>query len=213
MTTQTKPIDVYSFPTPNGKKITIMLEELGVPYTHHLIHIGKDEQFAPAFLKVSPNNKIPAIVDPEGPGGAPISIFESGAILKYLGEKFDKFYPSDARARVKVDEWLFWQVGGFGPMLGQNHHFNQFAAEKVPYAMKRYIDETRRLYGVLNSQLDGNDYIVGDVSIADFATIGWANSYDKQSVDLADYPKVKAWIDRMNARPGTKLGNEAVTLD
>lgn len=213
MTKQTKPIDVYSFPTPNGKKITIMLEELGVPYTHHLIHIGKDEQFAPDFLKVSPNNKIPAILDPEGPDGAPISVFESGAILKYLGTKFGQFYPSDPRAQVKVDEWLFWQMGGFGPMLGQNHHFNVFAPEKIPYAQKRYIDESMRLYGVLDRQLEGKDYIVGDVSIADFACIGWANSAERQSVDLNKFPNVKAWVERMNARPGTKRGNEAVVLD
>lgn len=213
MTKQTKPIDVYSFPTPNGKKITIMLEELGVPYTHHLIHIGKDEQFAPDFLKVSPNNKIPAILDPEGPDGEPISIFESGAILKYLGTKFGQFYPSNPRAQVKVDEWLFWQMGGFGPMLGQNHHFNVFAPEKIPYAQKRYIDESLRLYGVLDRQLEGKDYIVGEVSIADFASIGWANSAERQSVDLNKFPNVKAWVERMNARPGTKRGNEAVVLD
>lgn len=213
MTKQTKPIDVYSFPTPNGKKITIMLEELGVPYTHHLIHIGKDEQFAPDFLKVSPNNKIPAILDPEGPDGEPISIFESGAILKYLGTKFGQFYPSDPRAQVKVDEWLFWQMGGFGPMLGQNHHFNVFAPEKIPYAQKRYIDESLRLYGVLDRQLEGKDYIVGEVSIADFASIGWANSAERQSVNLNTFPNVKAWVERMNARPGTKRGNEAVVLD
>jgi glutathione S-transferase len=155
MTTQTKPIEAYSLPTPNGQKVHIMLEELGVPWNYHRIDIGKGEQFTPEFLAISPNNKIPAIVDPEGPDGQPISIFESGAILKYLGLKFGQFYPTDPRQQVKVDEWLFWQVGGFGPMLGQNNHFNVYAPEKLPYAQKRYSDETHRLFRVLNIQLAG----------------------------------------------------------
>lgn len=212
MTTQNKPIELHSFPTPNGKKITIMLEELEVPYTHHLVHIGKDDQFKPEFLALSPNNKIPAILDPEGPGGNPISIFESGAILKYLGTKFGKFYPTDPREQVKVDEWLFWQVGGFGPMLGQANHFGRFAKEKISYAIKRYNEEAHRLYGVLNKQLEGKDYIVGDVSIADFATIAWSNSYESYGIDLAEFPNFAAWNKRMNARPGTKRGEEAVQL-
>lgn len=212
MTEQTKPIEVHSFPTPNGKKVTVMLEELGVPYTHHLIHIGRDEQFAPEFLKISPNNKIPAIVDPEGPGGVPIAIFESGAILKYLGQKFGRFYPTDPRAQVEVDEWLFWQVGGFGPMLGQANHFRRFAKEKIAYGIDRYTTESLRLYGVLDKRLAGRDYIAGDVSIADFATIGWALSHEMQGVDLADFPNVKAWVERMQARPGTKAGLDAVKL-
>lgn len=212
MTQQTKPIEVYSFPTPNGKKVTIMLEELEVPYNHHLVHIGKNEQFAPEFLQISPNNKIPAIVDPEGPDGAPISIFESGAILKYLGLKFGRFYPADPRQQVKVDEWVFWQVGGFGPMLGQLNHFKLFAKEKVPYGIKRYGDETHRLFGVLDKQLEGKEYIVDTVSIADFMCIGWANGHENYDFDIAEFPNVKVWIERMNARPGTKRGNEAVQL-
>ncbi|MDF2797260.1 MULTISPECIES: glutathione S-transferase N-terminal domain-containing protein [unclassified Devosia] len=208
MTTQTKPIELYSLPTPNGQKAAIMLEELGVPYTYHRIDIGKGDQFKPEFLAISPNNKIPAIIDPEGPGGEPISIFESGAILKYLGLKFGQFYPQDMRAQVKVDEWLFWQVGGFGPMLGQNHHFALYAPERIPYATKRYVDETHRLYGVLNKQLEGQDYIAGEYSIADIACIGWAQLWERQGMDINEFPNVKAWIERCNARPAVKRGLE-----
>lgn len=206
MTTQTQPIEVYSLPTPNGQKAHIILEELGVPYNYHRIDIGKGDQFKPEFLAISPNNKIPAIVDPEGPGGEPISIFESGAILKYLALKFGKLYPADPRAQVKVDEWLFWQVGGFGPMLGQNHHFNLYAPEKIPYAQKRYLDETTRLYGVLDKQLAGKDYIAGEFSIADIASIGWAQGWEKQGQDINAFPNVKAWLGRMNARPAVAKG-------
>lgn len=207
--TQTAPIDLYYWGTPNGKKISIMLEELDVPYNVHMINIGQGDQFKPEFLAISPNNRIPAIVDPEGPDGKPISVFESGAILQYLGNKFDKFYPTDVRTRVKVEEWLMWQMGGFGPMLGQNHHFNVFAPEKIPYAQKRYIDETARLYGVLDKQLDGRDYIVDDYSIADIATIGWALSYERQSMDIDKFPNVKRWIEANLAREATQRGLEA----
>ena len=200
------PIDLYFWTTPNGYKLSIMLEELEVPYNTHMINIGKGEQFAPEFLKISPNNRIPAIVDPQGPDGQPISIFESGAIMKYLGEKFNRFYPSDRRQQVAVDEWLFWQVGGFGPMLGQMHHFAVFAKEKIPYAIERYHNEAKRLYGVLNRQLDGRDFIAGDYSIADMSTIGWARVHEKQQIDMADFPNVKNWIDRMLARPGVLRG-------
>ena len=206
MTSQTKPIDAYSLPTPNGQKVHIMLEELGVPYTYHQINIGKGEQFTPEFLAISPNNKIPAIVDPEGPGGAPISIFESGAILKYLGLKFGQFYPTDMREQVKVDEWLFWQVGGFGPMLGQNNHFSVYAPEKVPYAIKRYSDETHRLFRVLDKQLEGRDFITGEYSIADIASIGWAQSWERYGVDKAELKNFAAWIERLNARPAVAKG-------
>lgn len=206
MTTQTKPIDAYSLPTPNGQKVHIMLEELGVPWNYHRIDIGKGEQFTPEFLAISPNNKIPAIVDPEGPGGEPISIFESGAILKYLGLKFGKLYPTDQRAQVKVDEWLFWQVGGFGPMLGQNNHFSVYAPEKVPYAIKRYSDETHRLFGVLNKQLADRDYIAGDYSIADIASIGWAQGWERYGITKADFPHVHAWLERLAARPAVAKG-------
>lgn len=206
MPTQTLPIELFFAPTPNGYKVSIMLEELGVPYVARMINIGKGDQFKPDFLAISPNNKIPAIVDPEGPGGSPISIFESGAILKYLAEKFGKFYPADPRARVKTDEWLFWQVGGFGPMLGQNHHFALYAPEKIDYAIKRYRDETHRLYRVLDTQLEGRDFIAGEYSIADIASIGWANGHARQGMDIEQFPNVKAWLARMNARPAVARG-------
>jgi GST-like protein len=206
MTTQTKPIDLYYTGTPNGRKITIMLEELGVPYTIHWINIGKGDQFTPEFLAISPNNKIPAIVDPEGPGGKPISIFESGAILKYLGTKFGRFYPTDAYEQVKTDEWLFWQVGGFGPMLGQNNHFSVYAPEKIPYAIKRYKDETHRLFGVLDRQLGrmfsaGKEYVAGDFSIADIAILDWSNGYLRYEIDTNEFKNFGVWRDRMIGRP------------
>jgi GST-like protein len=206
MTKAFKPIDLYFTATPNGKKISIMLEELEVPYTTHFINIGRGDQFKPEFLAISPNNKIPAIVDPDGPGGEPISIFESGAILKYLGLKYGKFYPTDMRQQVKVDEWLFWQVGGFGPMLGQNHHFALYASEKIPYAIKRYQDETHRLYRVLNTQLTGRDYVAGDYSIADIAIFDWSNGWKRQGMDIAEFPAVAAWQERIHARPAVQRG-------
>jgi GST-like protein len=206
MTTQTQPIDLYFWPTPNGFKVTIFLEELGIPYNVHPINIGKGDQFKPEFLAFSPNNRMPAIIDPEGPGGDPVSVFESGAILQYLGRKFGAFYPTDERDRVKTEEWLMWQMGGFGPMLGQNHHFNQYAPEDVPYAKKRYTDETHRLYGVLNKQLEGKDYIIGDYTIADMACIGWARGWERQQMDLAEFPHVGRWIDTMMARPAVEKG-------
>ncbi|GLQ18162.1 glutathione S-transferase N-terminal domain-containing protein [Maritalea porphyrae] len=203
---QTQPIELYYWPTPNGFKISILLEELGVPYTLKLVNIGRGEQFEPDFLKIAPNNRMPAIIDPEGPGGKPISVFESGAIMKYLGEKFDKFYPADLRQRVAVDEWLMWQMGGFGPMLGQNHHFGKYAPEKIPYAIKRYVDEANRLYGVLNRRLEGRDFVVDDYSIADMAIIGWALGHEGQQIDINEHPNVKNWIDRMLARPAVQVG-------
>ena len=201
MTTQTQPIELYYFRTPNGHKVSMLLEELAVPYVIRVIHIGRGDQLKPEFLAISPNNKIPAIVDPEGPDGVPISIFESGAILQYLATKFGQFYPQDVRGKTKVDEWLFWQVGGFGPMLGQNNHFVHYAPEKVPYAIDRYVNETHRLYGVLDKQLAGQDFIAGEYSIADIATIGWANDLERQTMDPADFPNVVAWRNRVNARP------------
>ena len=211
MTTQTQPIALYFTPTPNGKKVSIMLEELGVPYTTTFINIGKGDQFTPEFLAISPNNKIPAIVDPEGPGGAPISIFESGAILKYLALKFGQFYPADPREQVRVDEWLFWQVGGFGPMLGQNNHFSVYAPEKVPYAIKRYKDETHRLFRVLDTQLGkmfaaGKDYVAGDYSIADMAILDWSNSYQRYEIDAEISKNFLVWHARMHARPAVQRG-------
>jgi GSH-dependent disulfide-bond oxidoreductase len=211
MTTQTKPIDLYFTATPNGKKVSIMLEELGVPYNTTFVNIGKGDQFKPEFLEISPNNKIPAIVDPEGPDGQPISIFESGAILKYLALKFGKFYPADPRAQVKVDEWLFWQVGGFGPMLGQNNHFSVYAPEKIPYAIKRYKDETHRLFRVLDTQLGkmfaaGKEYVAGDYSIADIAIIDWATSYLRYEIDPEISKNFLVWQERVLARPAVQRG-------
>lgn len=206
MTNQTAPINLYYWPTPNGQKISIMLEELEVPYNVHMVNIGTGDQFKPEFLAISPNNRIPAIVDPEGPDGTPISVFESGAILKYLGEKFAKLYPAELRQKTRVDEWLFWQMGGFGPMLGQNHHFAIYATEKIPYAIDRYRNESHRLYGVLNKQLEGRDFICDDYSIADIACIGWANGYERQGVDIEEFPNLKAWHTRMNARPAVARG-------
>ena len=204
--TQNTPIDLYYWPTPNGWKISIMLEELGVPYNVNFVNIGKGEQFEPAFLAISPNNRMPAIVDPEGPGGAPISVFESGAILLYLGRKFGKFYPADERARVAVEEWLMWQMGGLGPMAGQAHHFRQYAPEQVPYAIERYTKEVNRLYGVMNKRLADNEFLAGDYSIADMACIGWVKPYERQGQDLNDFPNLKRWFETMLARPAVEKG-------
>jgi len=205
--TQTAPIELYYWPTPNGWKVSILLEELGVPYDVKLINIGKGDQFAPDFLKIAPNNRMPAIIDPEGPDGKPVSVFESAAILMYLARKFGQFYPiDDARKQIAVEEWLMWQMGGFGPMLGQNHHFNQYAPEDLPYAKKRYIDETHRLYGVLNKQLEGRDFVAGAYSIADMAIVGWATLWERQQMDISEFPNVGAWIDRLKARPAVERG-------
>jgi GST-like protein len=204
MTKQTKPIELHYWPTPNGWKITIMLEELGVPYEVKYVNIGKGEQFEPSFLKIAPNNRMPAIVDPEGPDGQPVSIFESGAILQYLGRKFGKFYPADERARVEVEQWLFWQVGGLGPMAGQAHHFRNYAPEKLPYAIKRYTDEVNRLYGVMNRRLADREFLAGDYSIADMASVGWTRSYKNQGQDLEDFPHLKRWFDTILARPAVE---------
>lgn len=202
----TAPIEVYYWPTPNGYKVTIMLEELGVPYDVSFINIGKGEQFAPDFLKIAPNNRMPAIIDPDGPGGAPISIFESGAILQYLGRKYGQFYPADERKRVDVDQWLFWQMGGLGPMAGQAHHFRDYAPEKIAYGIDRYTNEVNRLYGVMNRRLADRDYLAGDYSIADMACVGWVRSYEKQGQDLNDFPHLKRWFDAVMARPAVERG-------
>ncbi len=204
MSSQQQPIELYYFPTPNGHKITIALEEMGLPYHINVIDIRKGDQFKPEFLAFSPNNKMPAIVDPNGFDGQPVSVFESGAILQYLGRKTGQFYPQDERKRIEVEEWLMWQMGGFGPMLGQNHHFGKFAPEKIPYAINRYLEETRRLYTVLDTRLQDRDYVAGDYSIADMAIIGWALSWEMQQIDLNSFPNVKAYIDRLLARPAVQ---------
>jgi len=203
------PIEFWTWNTPNGRKISVALEEMGLAYDVHTVNISKREQFEPAFLKISPNNRIPAIVDPEGPGGAPLSVFESGAILLYLGEKTGKFLPTDLRRRVPVYEWLNWQMGGFGPMPGQVHHFLQVENEQDRrYGLERYSKETRRLYGVLDKRLGLVDYVAGDVSIADFAILGWAWRHERHQVDLAEFPNVGRWYRQMMARPATARGFE-----
>ena len=206
MTIQTKPIELYYWPTPNGWKISIMLEELGAPYEVRYVNIGRGDQFDPAFLKIAPNNRMPAIVDPEGPGGKPISIFESGAILQYLGRKFGRFYPADERGRVEVDQWLFWQMGGLGPMAGQAYHFRQYAPEQIPYAINRYTDECNRLYGVMNKQLADREFVAGAYSIADIACIGWIKPYKNQGQDLEEFPNLKRWFETIMARPAVERG-------
>ncbi|MDE2581055.1 MAG: glutathione S-transferase N-terminal domain-containing protein [Rhodospirillales bacterium] len=200
-------IEFWTWNTPNGRKISVALEEMGLAYTVHPVNISKDEQFAPEFLKISPNNKIPAIVDPDGPGGAPISVFESGAILYYLAMKTGQFFPTDLRGQARVMEWLMWQMGGFGPMPGQVHHFLQVENEADRrYGLERYMKETRRLYGVLDKRLGLVPYVAGEVSIADFAILGWAWRHERHQVDLADFPHVQRWYGTMMARPGTERG-------
>lgn len=198
-------IDLYYWTTPNGHKITIFLEEVKLPYTIKPINIAKGEQFDPAFLKIAPNNRIPAIVD-HAPvdRGEPISIFESGAILQYLAEKTGQFLPSDVRQRVAVMQWLFWQMGGLGPMLGQNHHFTQYAPEKIPYAVERYVKETERLYGVLDEQLREREFIVGEYSIADMAAYPWIVPHERQQQNLDDFPNIKRWFEAIKARPAVQ---------
>jgi GSH-dependent disulfide-bond oxidoreductase len=200
-------IQLYAFDTPNGRKISVALEEMGLPYDAHVVDITKGEQHDPAFLKISPNNRIPAIVDPEGPGGEAISVFESGSILIYLAEKTGQFLPIEPRARVAVFEWLMFQMGGFGPMLGQVHHFIALEDETDRrYGLKRYLAETRRLYGVMNRRLADHDYFAGALSIADFAILGWVWRHPKHQVDLADFPNVQRWYAALMARPAVARG-------
>ena len=194
-------IDLYYWGTPNGLKITIALEEMGLDYQIFPINILENDQFQADFLRISPNNKIPAIVDQQGPRGEAISIFESGAILQYLGRKTGQFYPQDEQQRVEVEQWLMWQMGGLGPMLGQNHHFSQFAPEKIPYAIERYQAETKRLYGVLDRQLIGQDYDAGEYSIADMAIFPWLMRYEWQGIKLDEFPNVQKYMERLQQRP------------
>src|SRR5271165_6329044 len=197
-------IDLYFWPTPNGYKITWMLEEVGLEYNIIPVNIGAGDQFKPEFLAISPNNRMPAIVDHEpAGGGAPVSVFESGAILLYLAEKTGKLIPADLRGRVEVLEWLFWQMGGLGPMAGQNHHFSQYAPEKIRYAIERYVKETNRLYGVLNKRLADRPFLAGDYSIADMAAHPWIVPYERQGQNLDDFPHLRRWFETINNRPAT----------
>lgn len=198
-------IDLYYWTTPNGHKVTMFLEESGLPYTIHPINIGQGDQFKPEFLRIAPNNRIPAIVD-QAPqdGGEPISLFESGAILQYLAEKTGQFLSSDLRVRTETLQWLYWQMGGLGPMAGQNHHFNVYAPVKIDYAIDRYVRETGRLYGVLNKHLEQRDFIAGDYSIADMASYPWIVSHQRQSQNLDDFPHLKRWFQRIGERPATQ---------
>lgn len=200
-------IDLYSWPTPNGHKVHILLEELGLPYRLHGVNIGSGEQFKPDFLRISPNNKIPALVDPDGPDGQPITLFESGAMLIYLAEKSGRFLPSAGAARYTTLQWLMWQMGGLGPMLGQAHHFRIYAPEKIDYAIARYSNEARRLYGVLDTRLTSASYLAGDdYTIADMAAFPWCRSASNQGVDWANFPHAKRWFDAIAARPAVQRG-------
>lgn len=200
-------IELYYWPTPNGWKITIMLEETGLPYEVKPVNIGRGEQFQPAFLAISPNNRMPAIVDtaPDD-GSTPVSVFESGAILQYLGRKTGQFYPSAERERVEVEQWLFWQMGGLGPMAGQAHHFRQYAPEKIDYGINRYTNEVNRLYGVMNKRLADREFLAGAYSIADMAAWPWVVPYKNQGQDLEDFPHLKRWFEAIQARPAVKKG-------
>lgn len=199
-------IDLHTWATPNGRKVSVMLEETGLPYRVHTVDIGKNEQFAPDFLAISPNNKIPAIVDRQGPGGKPLALFESGAILVYLAEKSGKLLPKDPAVRFDVMQWLMWQMGGFGPMLGQAHHFRKFAPEQIPYAVKRYTAEAERLYGVLDKQLAKSGFVAGDYSIADIAIYPWTQRYEWQGIDLDAFPNVTRWRKVLGERPAVIKG-------
>jgi GSH-dependent disulfide-bond oxidoreductase len=210
MTESKNPIDLYYWPTPNGWKISIMLEECGLPYKVHGVDIGAGQQFEPSFLAISPNNRMPAIDDPDGPGGTPISVFESGAILQYLATKNGRFGGSSARERVAVSEWLFWQMGGLGPMAGQANHFRNYAADKIPYAIERYTDEVNRLFGVINKRLADREFLAGPYSIADMACVGWTKGWKRYGQEITDFRHLARWLDAVLARPAVQRG---ITLD
>jgi len=207
----TRPIELWYWPTPNGWKVSIALEEMGLPYELKPVNIGRGEQFEPAFQAISPNGRMPAIIDPEGPDGQPLSIFESGAILQYLGLKSGQFYPQDVRTRTEIDQWLFWQMGGLGPMAGQTHHFRQYAPtmikdqRQIAYGVRRYTDETHRLYGVLDRRLADREFVAGDYSIADMAIWPWILPAP-QGQDLGEFPNLAAWMERVGERPAVKAG-------
>ena len=199
-------IELHTWNTPNGRKISVALEEMGLSYKVKVVDITKDQQFEPSFLAISPNNRIPAIIDPEGPGGTPISVFESGAILLYLAQKTGQFLPTDLRGQVPVLEWLMWQMGGFGPMLGQVHHFLTVNEKDREYGLQRYKKETARLYGVLERRLATTEYVAGPLSVADFAIIAWAWRHERHGINLSDYPNIGRWYETMMSRPSTKRG-------
>jgi len=200
-------IQLYAFDTPNGRKISVALEEMGLPYEVHVVDIGQGEQFAPAFLKISPNNKIPALVDPHGPDGKPIALFESGAILLYLAAKTGKFLPKTDRLKFQTLQWLMFQMGSVGPMIGQTHHFRQYAPEKIDYAINRYTNETKRLYGVMDKQLATSKFIAcNQYTVADIAIFPWLRNWANHGIDWADYPHLKRWFDLIAARPAVERG-------
>ena len=203
-----KPIELYYWPTPNGYKVSIMLEECALPYRVIPLNIARGDQFKPEFLAISPNNRMPAIVDPAGPGGRPISLFESGAILQYLGRKTGQFYPATERARVEVDQWLFWQMANLGPKAGECHHFRLYAPERatLQYAVDRFTNECNRLYGVMNRRLADREFLAGNYSIADMACVGWASRWQRQGQDIDAFPHLKRWLDRVLARPAVYKG-------
>ncbi len=203
-------IELYTWPTPNGHKVHIMLEETGLPYEIHPIDIQRGDQFKPDFLKISPNNKMPAIVDTDGPGGKRLSVFESGAILLYLAEKTGKFLPKDVAGRYEAIQWLMFQMGGIGPMLGQAHHFRQYAPEKIQYAIDRYTNEAKRLYGVVNRRLADREFIAGDYSIADMAIYPWLQPYERQGQNIEDFPHIKRWFATLAARPAVQKGMQVL---
>ncbi len=203
---EARKIDLYSWATPNGHKVHIMLEECGLPYTVHAIDIGAGDQFKPAFLAISPNNKIPAIVDPDGPDGKPMALFESGAILLYLAGKVGRFLPRDVRGKYEALQWLMFQMGGVGPMFGQAHHFRLYAPEKIDYAIQRYSNEAKRLYGVMDRHLANSEFFAGDYSVADIAIFPWTRSHANQGVDLAEFSNVKRWFHAIDARPAVQRG-------
>ena len=204
-------IDLYSWPTPNGHKIHIMLEELGLEYNVHPVNIGKGEQFGEAFLRISPNNRIPAMFDQDGPENKPISLFESGAILIYLADKGGKFLSQDPQARYLTFQWLMWQMGGVGPMFGQSNHFSHYAIDKIDYAIDRYNNECRRLYNVLDNRLADEDFLAGEYSIADIATFPWARSYERRGVNISEFTNVGRWLDRVFERPAVQRGVKILT--
>ena len=206
-----RPIDLYFWPTPNGWKVSIMLEECGLQYNVIPVNIASGEQFKPSFLKISPNNRMPAIVDPDGPGGRPISVFESGAILQYLGRRTGRFYPANERARVAVDEWLFWQMANLGPKAGEANHFRRYAPSSLPYAIERFANEMNRLYGVMNTRLKDRRFLAGNYSIADMACVGWIRHAERQGEregikPFAEFPHLKRWLDTVRARTAVQRG-------